>query len=238
MLRALVVLAAVLLPWTTQAQQIVKCVGKDGKTYVGSTLPPQCAGQAVDQMNKQGQVVKRTEAMLTPEQRAAKEAEERVAKEKQAEAERKEKEETRKNKALLSTYGSEKDIEVARSRALTDNEKAAWFQAADAVLVPFTAPVAVEPPLTLLEAMACGTAVVVTPHGNQSQLVENGQNGMLYETPAELSARLRDVFSPDPAAMAGLRAAARATIVQRHSLAAATAAATQVWAAVESPERR
>ena len=124
MFRALVVLAAVLLPWTAQAQQIVKCVGKDGKTYVGSTLPPQCAGQAVDQMNKQGQVVKRTEAMLTPEQRAAKEAEERVAKEKQAEAERKEKEETRKNKALLSTYGSEKDIEVARGRALTDNEKA------------------------------------------------------------------------------------------------------------------
>jgi glycosyltransferase involved in cell wall biosynthesis len=120
---------------------------------------------------------------------------------------------------------------------LTDSEKAAWFQAADAVLVPFTAPVAVEPPLTLLEAMACGTAVVVTPHGNQSELVENGQNGMLYETPAELSAHLRDVFSSGPAAMAGLRAAARATIVQRHSLAAATAAATQVWAAVESPER-
>jgi hypothetical protein len=124
MLKAILVVAAVLASSTAQAQQIIKCVGKDGKTYVGSTMPPQCAGQATDQMNKQGQVVKRTEAMLTPEQRAAKEAADKVRKEQEAEAARKEKDEARKNKALLSTYGSEKDIEVARSRALADNEKA------------------------------------------------------------------------------------------------------------------
>lgn len=100
--------------------QIIKCVGKDGKTYVGQTLPPQCQGQAVDQMNQQGMVVKRQEAAMTPEQRAAKEAEEKAAKEREAAA----KEEARKNKALLSTYGSDKDIEVARGRALADNENA------------------------------------------------------------------------------------------------------------------
>ncbi len=124
MARIVLVMAAVFAAWSAQAQQIIKCVGKDGKTYVGSTLPPQCAGQAVNEMNKQGQVVKRTEAALTPEQRAAKEAEERLMKEKEAEAARKEKEETRKNKALLSTYASEKDIEAARRQALADNEKA------------------------------------------------------------------------------------------------------------------
>ena len=124
MARIVFVLAAVFAAWAAQAQQIIKCVGKDGKTYVGSTLPPQCAGQANELMNKQGQVVKRTEAALTPEQRAAKEAEERIAKEREAEAARKEKEETRKNKALLSTYASEKDIETARRQALADNEKA------------------------------------------------------------------------------------------------------------------
>ena len=115
---------AVLSPLAAQTQTIIKCVGKDGKTYVGSTLPPQCAGQAVNQMNTQGQVTKRTEAMLTPEQRAAKEAEARLNKEKEAEVARKEQEESRKNKALLSTYGSEKDIEIARGRALTGNELA------------------------------------------------------------------------------------------------------------------
>ena len=124
MLKRILVLAAMLAASAAQGQQIIKCVGKDGKTYVGSTLPPQCAGQATDQMNKQGQVVKRTEAMLTPEQRAAKEAAEKSKKEKEAEIARKENEEARKNKALLSTYGSEKDIEVARSRAIVDNEKA------------------------------------------------------------------------------------------------------------------
>lgn len=124
MFKAILVLALALVPWAAQAQTIIKCVGKDGKTYVGSTLAPQCAGQAVDQMNKQGQIVKRTEAMLTPEQRAAKETEARLNKEKEAEVARKEQEESRKNKALLSTYGSEKDIEIARGRALTGNELA------------------------------------------------------------------------------------------------------------------
>ena len=124
MARVIFVLAMVFAPWAVQAQQIIKCVGKDGKTYVGSTLPPQCSGQAVNEMNKQGQIVKRTDATLTPEQRAAKEAEERVNKEKEAEVARKEKEETRKNKALLSTYASEKDIEASRRQSLADNEKA------------------------------------------------------------------------------------------------------------------
>jgi hypothetical protein len=130
MFKAILVLAATLAVSAAHAQQlppptqIIKCVGKDGKTYVGSSLPPQCAGQAAAQMNMQGQVVKRTEAMLTPEQRAVKDAEQRVAKEKEEEAARREKEETRKNRALLSTYGSEKDIDIARSRALSDNERA------------------------------------------------------------------------------------------------------------------
>ncbi len=123
LVRLLLVSAVALAPAASQAQ-IVKCKGKDGKTYVGATLPPECAGQSTEQMNKQGMVVKRTDAMLTPEQRAAKEAEERATKEKEADAARKEKEEARKNKALLATYGSEKDIEVARGSALKDNETA------------------------------------------------------------------------------------------------------------------
>jgi len=119
MLRALIGVA-VALSLTTPGllhAQIIKCVGKDGKTYIGQTLPPQCQGQALEQMNKQGMVVKRQDAAMTPEQRAAKEVELKVAKEKEAAA----KEDARKNKALLSTYGNEKDIEVARERALKDN---------------------------------------------------------------------------------------------------------------------
>lgn len=121
MLRAIIVFAGALAlaPLSSQAQ-IIKCVGKDGKTYVGQTLPPQCAGQASEQINKQGVVVKRNQPAMTAEQRAAKEAEDK----KKLEADLAAKEEARKNKALLSTYGSEKDLEVARARALADNENA------------------------------------------------------------------------------------------------------------------
>lgn len=111
--------ALALAPLSSHAQ-IIKCVGKDGKTYVGQTLPPQCAGQASEQINKQGVVVKRNQAPMTAEQRAAKEVESK----KKIEADLAAKEEARKNKALLATYGSEKDLEVARTRALADNENA------------------------------------------------------------------------------------------------------------------
>ena len=124
MYRAIAVLvAATFAPLAAQAQ-IIKCVGRDGKIYIGSTLHPQCQGQSVEQMNKQGVVVKRSEAQMSPEERAAKDAEEKVAREQAAETKRKEMEEARKNKALLSTYASDKDIEAARGRALADNERA------------------------------------------------------------------------------------------------------------------
>lgn len=108
---------ATALPLALQAQT-VHCVGKDGKKYFGQTVPPQCLGQAVEYLDKSGNVVKRVAAALTPEQRAAKEAEDR----KNAEAAAVAKDEARRNRALLETYTSEKDIDFARQRTLKDNE--------------------------------------------------------------------------------------------------------------------
>jgi len=68
----------------------------------------------MDELSKQGRVVKKREAALTPEQIAAREAEEKRKKEEEERA----KEEKRKNQALLNTYSSEKDIEDGRQRAL------------------------------------------------------------------------------------------------------------------------
>lgn len=107
------------LPLAAQAQSY-RCTGKDGKKYYGATIPNQCIGQMIEQLSPQGVVVRRIEAALTPEQRAQKEAEEKAAAEKAAQA----KEDARRNRALLATYQSEKDIEQARQRALEDNEKA------------------------------------------------------------------------------------------------------------------
>lgn len=107
------------LPLALQAQT-VRCVGKDGKKYFGQTLPPQCVGQAAEYLDKSGNVIRRTEATLTQEQRLAKEADEK----KKAEAAAVAKDEARRNRALLETYSSEKDIDLARQRALKDNEAA------------------------------------------------------------------------------------------------------------------
>ncbi len=115
------VLASALLafPFAADAQSY-RCTGKDGKKYYGATIPNQCIGQLVEQLNPQGLVIRRIEPPLTPEQRAKREAEEKAAAEKAAQ----DKEDARRNRALLATYQSEKDIELARQRALDDNAKA------------------------------------------------------------------------------------------------------------------
>jgi hypothetical protein len=110
--------AAALLPGAAGAQSF-RCVGKDGKKYYGSTIPQQCIGQPVEQLSGQGTVIRR----MDPE------GEEKLRAQKEANAEKKRKEDDiarevqRRNRALLATYSSEKDIEEARARALADNQK-------------------------------------------------------------------------------------------------------------------
>jgi chromosome segregation ATPase len=112
------VLALALLPLAAGAQSF-RCVGTDGKKYYGSTVPPQCLGQPVEQLSSQGTVLRRIDPQGDEKQRVAKEAD--------ADKKRKEgdiaREAQRRNRALLATYSSDKDIEEARGRALADNEK-------------------------------------------------------------------------------------------------------------------
>ena len=95
-------------------QRLYKCKDGKGKTYYTQTPPAECLGKEMDELSKQGTVVKKREAALTPEQIATREAEEKRKKEEEERA----KEEKRKNQALLNTYSSEKDIEDGRQRAL------------------------------------------------------------------------------------------------------------------------
>jgi len=111
--------AFALAPLAAEAQSY-RCVGKDGKKYYGQTIPRQCVGLPVEQLNAQGMVVRRIDP-----QAAAKEAGETAAEaEERKKREAALKEESRRSKALLATYTSEKDIEMARGRALEDNERA------------------------------------------------------------------------------------------------------------------
>ncbi len=115
-LATLVVLAAA--PASAQ-QGMFKCKDDKGRTYYTQTPPAECLGKEMKEMSKQGTVVKKREAALTPEQLAVREAEEKRKKEEEERA----KEEKRKNQALLNTYSSEKDIEDGRQRALKQSEQ-------------------------------------------------------------------------------------------------------------------
>jgi hypothetical protein len=109
-------------PAAAQKTDVVtyRCVGADGKKYYSSTIPRQCIGRPVEQLNRQGLVVRRIDPEGDEKARAEKAA--ALAKKRELEAEQRE--ERRRNQALLATYTSEKDIDEARARALSDNHKA------------------------------------------------------------------------------------------------------------------
>lgn len=97
-----------------------KCKDSKGTTYYTQTPPAECLGKEMEELSGQGTVLKKRGAALTPEQIAAREAEEKRKQEEAALA----REEKRKNQALLNTYSSEKDIEDGRLRALKQAEEA------------------------------------------------------------------------------------------------------------------
>ncbi|MGE5640846.1 MAG: hypothetical protein ACM30H_12205 [Clostridia bacterium] len=112
--------AALALASFAAGAQSFRCVGKDGKKYYGSSVPPQCVGVVVEQMSAQGTVLKRIEPQAaSADERAKKEAEEAERK-KQAATTR---EQQRRDQALLATYSSEKELEEGRRRALENDQR-------------------------------------------------------------------------------------------------------------------
>jgi len=120
MLRTIMMAALVIVPLAAQAQMTYRCTGADGKRYYGSTIPMQCMGHPVEQLNAQGLLVRRIDPEGEQKEREAKAAAAAKAKEEENAT----REESRRNRALLATYTSERDIEAARSRALEDNHSA------------------------------------------------------------------------------------------------------------------
>jgi hypothetical protein len=97
------------------------------------------------------------------------------------------------------------------------------------VLLPFSAPVAVEPPLTLLEAMACQATVAVAPAANRSQIVANRWNGIAYHAPEDLAQRLVQLHALGAPVQRALGTAARASVVERYSFAAVAQVLAGLW---------
>jgi len=95
------------------------CSDEQGRQVCSDILPQACWGRAYREIDERGLTVRRVEAPLTPEQRAQREAEAR----RKREQERLANEERKRNQALLDAYGSERDIETVRDRALGEIQK-------------------------------------------------------------------------------------------------------------------
>ncbi len=92
--------------------KLYKWVDDNGTTHYGETIPPEYANKDRSEL-KDGRVIK-TEEVITPEKRRAKE---------QAEAKKREEEKAAADqrlhdKTLINTYNSVKEIDLARSRNL------------------------------------------------------------------------------------------------------------------------
>jgi len=89
-----------------------KCVDDKGVTRIGDAPPPECANVVVYEMSRSGTVLRKIDPSLTAEQIRAR-AEEA---EKNKAAMRAEGDKKRADMALLNTYSSEKEFDVARDR--------------------------------------------------------------------------------------------------------------------------
>ncbi|MDD5250584.1 MAG: hypothetical protein PHY45_16530 [Rhodocyclaceae bacterium] len=112
---ALALGAALALP---AAAKTYCCTDKSGHRICADTFPEQCEDRAYKEFGAKG--VRNVEAPLTAEQKAQREAEAA----RQKDEERSVAEQRRKDRALLNTYASEKDIDVLRDRAIADLESA------------------------------------------------------------------------------------------------------------------
>ena len=95
------------------AAKLYKWVDDDGITHYGETIPPEYADKDRVQLNKEGRVIK-TEEVMTPERRRAKELEEQKER---AEA-KAALEQRRHDKTLINTYSNVNEIDLARIRSM------------------------------------------------------------------------------------------------------------------------
>jgi hypothetical protein len=89
-----------------------KWVDEKGITHYGDTIPPQYVNRGSTELNSKGQIIRKTEPALTPEQLKAQQQE--IAKQRELGKEAEER--RRHDLALLGTYTTEKDIDLARDR--------------------------------------------------------------------------------------------------------------------------
>ena len=99
-----IVLIVTVLAWSASAHAAFKCVDEKGHTQIGDTPPPACANVTTYEINSSGGVIRKIEP---PSQKAP--VDTRASDQAAIEAKR-------RDRALLESYGSEHEIDLARDR--------------------------------------------------------------------------------------------------------------------------
>ncbi len=100
------------------AYALFKCVDEKGVTHYGDVMPAQCAKKPVVEMSQQGSVMRKIDAPLTQEQLTAIE-EDKVRNKAKTDLIAAQK---LRDNALISTYGSEREFDVARDKDIATLE--------------------------------------------------------------------------------------------------------------------
>jgi len=116
-LPAALVLTLIIAP-RVQAQQFLYVCTSHGRTISGGLPPPECKGEDIRELNPDGTLHHLIPAPLTQEQRRKRDQDE----EERRRQEEQDRAQSRKDRALLETYGSVSEIEAARSRALANQQ--------------------------------------------------------------------------------------------------------------------
>ena len=111
----LAILALALIT-ANSAHALFKCVDEKGVTHYGDTMPPQCAKKPLVEMSTQGSVVRRIDAPLTPEQLKTID-DDRVRNKAKTDLIAVQK---LRDNALVSTYGAEREFDVAREKDIAN----------------------------------------------------------------------------------------------------------------------
>lgn len=121
---------------------------------------------------------------------------------------------------------------------LTEQRKVEVYSGADVALYPFTRPVAVEPPLTVLETMACETVPIVTAPANRSAIVEDGRTGLTCPDRETLGTALERFVGLSAAEREAMGRAARQAVVRRFGFGPIASNAELLWRGLDAAGAR
>lgn len=112
-------LALALLHVPASEARVYCCKDARGQQVCGDVLPAACADRGYRELNSQGATVKQVEAPMTEAQRAKRDADAKKARDEEMVRQ----EQRRRDTTLLNTYTSEREIDAARDRRITDIEE-------------------------------------------------------------------------------------------------------------------